>query len=840
MKAITTLIVAAALVIGTPILSVAQDASLDAAFEALKTYTFGQSRAALVAVDAAVQSSYGNAALRADIERRLAGLITGGASDDGIRFICRELAQIGGEASVPALVSLLGHETHAEAAVDALERNLSDAASIALRDAMNTPNVRIKIGVINALGARKDAEAVSALASLVADPQLSAPSFLALGRIGGEQAAGVIEDAVKQGSTELRPAAVDAYLELAAGMLAAGDATGAVSIYAAMSDPLESEHVRAAALHGLVKAQPDTASDRLLAAFGSGDRVLEAAAASLIRELPEDADLAPYAQKLAVVDAQAQLLLLPALADRRAEIPGAIFDVLLKRDEAVQLAAIRAMPACASEEVVPLLVGAAATGKGDAKRAARECLTVLPGRKVNGELLKIARGADDAAAAEAVRSLGERAATDKSGAVIRLARRQADPVCTEAWRALRNIASGGDTGELAEMLASLENEEARAAAERAVAAAAARIAEPDDRANAVLATLVNTESEVAQASLLRVLGQIGTAEALDALRANLAEGSDAIRTVVVEALAGWPDSAPADDLLAVAASPKSDAERAKAFGGYVRLMRASKDKPDEARVAAFKAVAALARDDSEKKMVLAALGDLPTSGSYELIDAYAQEPALAAEAAMAGLNVAKAIWGAYPELVKPRLEALAASADENVKNQAAGVLGMMGKVEDYITAWQVSGPHTAPGKTALMMFDETAPPADAAAGWRIFPMGLNPDAPFVADLGRGLGGAECVAFLRTHIDAAAAGPAVLELGSNDGIKVWLNGALIHANNAGRPLTPGEDKVPVQLNAGANALVLAVFQMGGDWGACARLRAADGAPLAGIKAGVPAN
>lgn len=840
MKAITTLIVTAALVIGTPIPSVAQDASLDTAFEALKTYTFGQSRAPLVAVDAAVQSSYGNAALRADIERRLAGLITGGASDDAIRFICRELAEIGGEASVPALVSLLGHETHAEAAVDALERNPSDAASIALRDALNTPNLRIKIGVINALGARKDVEAVSALAALVADPQLSAPSFLALGRIGGEQAAAVIANAVKHGSTELRPGAVDALLELAAGMLAAGNVAGAVSIYEVMSDPLEAEHVRAAALRGLIRTQPDTASDRLLAAFGSGDKVLETAAAGLIRDLPEDADLEPYAQKLAVVDAQAQLLLLPALADRRAEIPGAIFDVLLKRDEEVQLAAIRAMPACGSEEVVPLLVGAAATGKGDAKRAARECLTVLPGGKVNGELLKIARGADDAAAAEAVRSLGERAATDASAAVIRLARRKADPVCTEAWRALRNIAGGGDTGELAEMLAGIQVEEARAAAERAVAAAASRIAEPEDRADAVLAALADAASEAARASLLRVLGQIGTAEALGVLRTNLAEGSDAVRTVVVDALAGWPDSTPADDLLAVASSPKNDTERAKAFGGYVRLMRASKDKPDEARVAAFRAAAALARDDSEKKMVLAALGDLPTSGSFELIDAFAQEPALASEAAMAGLNVAKAIWGAYPELVKPRLEALSASADENIKNQAAGVLGMMGKVDDFITAWQVSGPHTVPGKTAVMIFDETTPPADAAAAWRVFPMGLNPDAPFVADLGRGLGGAECVAFLRTNIDAAAAGPAVLELGSNDGVKVWLSGTLVHASNVGRALTPGEDKVPVQLNAGANTLVLAVFQMGGDWGACARLRSADGAPLAGIKAGVPAN
>lgn len=840
MKCIATSVISVALLICAPVLGFAQDSSLDAAFEYLKNYSFGQSRAELAVLDEAVQTSYGNTALRAEIEQRLAALITGGCSDDAVRFICRELAEIGGEASVPALVSLLGHETHAEAAVDALERNPSDAASLALRDALNTPNVRIKIGVIHALGARQDAEAAGALAALVADPQLSAPAFLALGRIGGELAAGVITDAVKQGSTELRPGAVDACLELAAAMLAAGDASGATAIYEALSGPTEANHVRAAALRGWVEAQPENASDRLLAALGSGDDVLEAAAAGLIRDLPENADVEPYMQKLVTVDAQAQLLLLPALADRHAEIPAVIFGVLLNRDEAVQLAAMRAMPASGNEEVVPLLVAVAATGKGDIKRAARECLTAMPGAKVNRELLAIARGTDDEAAAEAVRSLGERAAMDASGAVMRLAGRKADPVCTEAWRALRNIAGGGDTAELAQMLASLKVEEARAAAERAVAVAASRIAEPEKRADSILAVLKAADSEASRASLLRVLGQVPNPQALAALREELTQGSDAIRSVVVESLAGWPDSTPAEDLLAVASNPKNDTERTKAFGGYVRLMRASKGTPDTARVAALAAAEAMARDDSEKKMVLAALGDLPTSGSFDLVDAYAKEPALAAEVAMAGLNIAKAIWAAYPELVKPRLEALAAAADENLKGQAAALLGLMGKVEDYITAWQVSGPHSVPGKTADMIFDETQPPAGAAAAWHVFPMGLNPDAPFVADLARGLGGAECVAFLRTSIDAAAAGPAVLEIGSNDGVKVWLNGALIHANNVGRPLTPGEDKVPVQLNAGANSLIVAVFQMGGDWGACARLRAPDGAPLAGIKAGIAAE
>jgi len=71
------------------------------------------------------------------------------------------------------------------------------------------------------------------------------------------------------------------------------------------------------------------------------------------------------------------------------------------------------------------------------------------------------------------------------------------------------------------------------------------------------------------------------------------------------------------------------------------------------------------------------------------------------------------------------------------------------------------------------------------------------------------------------------------LGSNDGIKAWLNGDLIHGLNVGRPLTPGQDKVPVKLKAGDNLLLLAIYQHGGQWGACARLRSADGGAIEGV-------
>lgn len=90
------------------------------------------------------------------------------------------------------------------------------------------------------------------------------------------------------------------------------------------------------------------------------------------------------------------------------------------------------------------------------------------------------------------------------------------------------------------------------------------------------------------------------------------------------------------------------------------------------------------------------------------------------------------------------------------------------------------------------------------------------------------------AYLRCKVWSNKKQQAVLELGSDDGIKVWLNGNLVHENNTGRPLTPGQDKEQIKLKAKWNDLLLKVTNGGGGWEACVRLADGDGKLLDGIK------
>jgi hypothetical protein len=61
----------------------------------------------------------------------------------------------------------------------------------------------------------------------------------------------------------------------------------------------------------------------------------------------------------------------------------------------------------------------------------------------------------------------------------------------------------------------------------------------------------------------------------------------------------------------------------------------------------------------------------------------------------------------------------------------------------------------------------------------------------------------------------------LHLGSDDGVRAWLNGKLVHSNKTSRPLWIDVDHVDVELKKGENILLIKVEQLGGGVGFAAR-------------------
>lgn len=66
-----------------------------------------------------------------------------------------------------------------------------------------------------------------------------------------------------------------------------------------------------------------------------------------------------------------------------------------------------------------------------------------------------------------------------------------------------------------------------------------------------------------------------------------------------------------------------------------------------------------------------------------------------------------------------------------------------------------------------------------------------------------------IAYVRAQIDMPEETRAVLGIGFDDSVKVWLNGRLVHDRWEIRGVIPDDDRVPVAFKKGSNQLVLKI-------------------------------
>ncbi len=98
---------------------------------------------------------------------------------------CQRLAVVGDKSAVPALAALLGEPQLSVYARTALETMPDRSADDALRAALGKVQGQLLAGVINSIGKRRDANAISALEKLRhhADAEVSGSANAALARI---------------------------------------------------------------------------------------------------------------------------------------------------------------------------------------------------------------------------------------------------------------------------------------------------------------------------------------------------------------------------------------------------------------------------------------------------------------------------------------------------------------------------------------------------------------------------------------------------------------------------------------------------------------------------------
>jgi hypothetical protein len=265
------------------------------------------------------------------------------------------------------------------------------------------------------------------------------------------------------------------------------------------------------------------------------------------------------------------------------------------------------------------------------------------------------------------------------------------------------------------------------------------------------------------------------------------------------------------------------------------------------RAQMLEAAAKAARRAEEMKMILSAAAGVSCLRTLRLVEAHLADDAVKAEAISAYARIAGALREVKPDealaalrkvLTLTRDPTLCSTTRKEIQliETAKKARAEMLKEGKVIIDWLVSGPYERQGRGPKELFKIAFPPeaADSKATWQRVRLVSDPARPWKLDLLGAFKRDRSVAYLKTRIKSPKKQDARLELGSDDGVKVWLNGKVVHANNVTRGLVPWSDKAGVVLKEGWNTLQLKVTQNNMGWEACVRLVAPDGSRLNGIE------
>ncbi|MEX2380838.1 MAG: HEAT repeat domain-containing protein [Opitutales bacterium] len=624
-----------------------QDSQIDPdeAFSRLVSYEFGDDNRHIRFLQEHIRSLAEDAEAQDQWAERLADLLLmEEATVDAKRFACRQLMQIGTAQSVPALAFLLDDPDLSHMARYALEQIEHGAAGEALLEALEQGRVDgdLLVGVIHSLGQRGERPAPHSLIDLLGDKDesVATAAALALGKIGGSRAGRAIEAALATIAPELRWAVADAYLRTADGFYADGEKDEAIVIYRRMYSEGEPYPVRAAALQGLVRADPDGAVPLLIDLLHDEDYRLSALGARYAREIDAEHATVRIADELPSLSSPVQVLVIEALVarDDSAGQPAVVAAVGSESEE-VRLAALRGLGRLGDASVVTRLAKVAATGAGGERGAAREALTRLRGEEVDVAIASALEIAEAPYRVELISAISARKPDFAVDVLRNAALDENAAVRLEALRGLSSLAGEDDLSFLLSRVLDAEEDNVRAAAVRAFETTSLRV---DDESRSVeeILSVLDSADDSSKAALLRVLGRLGGGRALAAIRGAQDHPSPEVRDAAIRALADWPDAAVLEDLLSIAGEADELTHRVVALRGYLRVLGLPGNRPLEERLEWYKKGMAVASRPEDKRMVLASL---PASGSLpalKMVEPYLSEDSVKNEAAAAAIKIA--------------------------------------------------------------------------------------------------------------------------------------------------------------------------------------------------------
>ncbi len=180
-------------------------------------------------------------------------------------------------------------------------------------------------------------------------------------------------------------------------------------------------------------------------------------------------------------------------------------------------------------------------------------------------------------------------------------------------------------------------------------------------------------------------------------------------------------------------------------------------------------------------------------------------------------------WEYYFELLDPATNKSLTGVEIRARPPAGAARQPQAAAHEFLRSWQVIGPfpnrdnrghHTVyPPEKDPLDLRKTYAGMHGLVGWR-----LDHSKQDYIDLANFLQHRDVgVAYAICWIHAGRSQPVHLSIGSNDGIKIWVDDRLAFSHDIGRKARPRQDQGRADLHAGWNRIMVKVTNRGNDWG-----------------------
>ncbi|MBO4526000.1 MAG: HEAT repeat domain-containing protein [Victivallales bacterium] len=342
-------------------------------------------------------------------------------------------------------------------------------------------------------------------------------------------------------------------------------------------------------------------------------------------------------------------------------------------------------------------------------------------------------------------------------------------------------------------------------------------------------------------TVLSLIADLHTQKGFEAVTAIAKDGSNEARQkLAAETLNQWPSPEQTAAILDYMKSVNNPFDRARLLEGVIKANGGSAATADNvAKVDNLLALMPVCERDVERGKILEQVAAVPDIYAFRKLEALVSDPQCGNDAAIALSKNAQLFGKPEFAIVTNTLSQLIEKTSGDTQKELKEALSKVCAPYGYIMKWRYSSVYTAKDDKGA----DSCPAAHKAffmpekAGydydkWTKFVPAKDSKTPEVVTLHKCLGGVQRTAYVVTYVYADTDKEAILEIGSDDMLKAWLNNEMIVDSPKYQALVRAAYKIPIKLKKGKNVLLMKISQGGHNWEACAALKNANGGLLEG--------